>query len=373
VFITNILKTSDMLKKDNQNITKEIAKKFPNEFDLIKGKKQVTFKLVNSIFNGKEKSPRSYSIQPAYATQDDDGDVQEFLYYQSVKKRTIAGVAQDEYSPGLLTFGSRGDFIINLIDADGKLINFDLFILLFNHPRRAKNKYGDGKKRPIFYLEDKNAEAVERVEAESARAQMKKLIYDPEARMKEEDLRTIARALRIPGVDDMNFPGLLQTSIEDACKVNPTKFLQFKGVGKEVQMRANLQKAAEKGVIKHDPLKRKWMLNNTDTGKMEAIAPVRPTENEMEALMAWLKNVDTDDTYGKIMELATGKIQEKAKPKESADAERARMLEAENENLRLKLQLAEQRESTSTDEVDNKPKAKAPGKGKGKPKANAEA
>jgi hypothetical protein len=348
-----------MLRKDNENITKEIAKKFPTEFALIKGKKQVTFKLVNSIHNGKDKAPRSYSIQPAYATQDENGDVQEFLYYLSVRKRSVSGVSQDEYSPGLITFGSRGDLIVNLVDNDDKIINLDLFILLFNHPRRAKNKYGEGKKRPIFYLEDKNAEASERVEAEAAKAQMKKLIYDPEARMKEEDLRIIAKALRVPGVDDMNFPGLLQTSIEDACKTNPAKFLQFRGVGKEVKMRANLQIAAETGIIKYDPLKRKWTLNDTDSGKTVNIAPVRPIENEMEALMSWIKNVDTDDTYNKIIELSTGEIQEKSQPKESKDAERARMLEAENENLKLKLKLSESGKSENPIIDKKKGKAKA--------------
>lgn len=346
-----------MLKKDGENITKEIAKKFPKEAGIVKGKKHVVFKLVNSIHNGKEKNPRSYSIQPAYATQDEDGDTQEFLYYTSTRKKSVAGVPVDEYSPGLLSFSSRGDFVINLVDADGSPQNLDLFILLFNHPRRAKNKYGDGKKRPIFYLEDKNEEAVERVAAESATAQMKKLIFDPESRMKEEDLITIAKALRVPGVDDMSL-ALIQTSIADACKVNPQKFLQFKGVGKEVKMRAELQIAAEKGVISYNALKRKWELKDKDSGKTVPIAPVRPIENEMEALMSWLKNVDTDDTYNKIIEMTSGKIQEKKQPKESEDAEKTRLLEVENENLRLQLELANKAKKPIEESAPQKPKTK---------------
>lgn len=328
-----------MLRKDNENVTKEMKTKFPKEYDLIKNKKQVVFKLVNSIHDGKKKQPRSYSFPPQFATQDEDGNTQEFLYYTTTKKKSIGNVVIDEFSPGLLTFSSRGDLVVNLVDEHGVFQNFDLFILLMNHPRRAKNKYGDGKKRPIFYLEDKNAEAKERVESESATAQMKKLIYDPEHRLGEEDLRTIGRALRVPSVDDMEL-ALVQTSIEDYCKTNPQKFLSFKGVGKEVKMRANLQKAADKGIIKYNALKRKWELVNESTKKTVTIAPVRQTENEMEALMSWLKNIDTEDTYAKIMELETGKIQPLKEKSESADAEKTRLLLAENENLKLQLELA---------------------------------
>ena len=123
-------------------------------------------------------------------------------------------------------------------------------------------------------------------------------------------------------------------------------------------MRAELQIAAESGVISYNALKRKWELKDKDSGKTVPIAPVRPIENEMEALMSWLKNVDTDDTYNKIVEMTSGKIQEKKKPKESEDAERTRLLEVENENLRLQLELAKKAENPIEESAPQKPKTK---------------
>ena len=371
-----------MLQKDSVNITKDIAKKFKEETELLKGKQQVTFRLVNSIHNGKDKKPRSYHIPNAYATNDDDGNVSEFLFYKTTKnKQTKAGAVLTEYLPPSIIFSPRGDLVVNV--ATDK----DLIIFMLNHPRRAKNKYGDGKKRPLFYLEDKNAEARERVAAESAKARMKKLIYDEDDRLEEEELRTIARALRVSGVDQMEL-ALVQVSIEEQCKTNPNKFLQFKGVGKDVQMMSNLQEAVEKGILKYDPLKRKWSFNNPETEKQAFIAPVRPTEDEMNALVSWLKNTDTDDTYGKIMEIITGKIQptkekvseaetvlaeaetakaeaEKAKAeaeKAKAEAEKAKA-EAEIAKADAEKAKAEAETATSTPEPEAKP---ASGKGKGK-------
>ena len=43
----------------------------------------------------------------------------------------------------------------------------DLIIFMMGHPRRANNKLGEGKKRPLFYLENKNLEAKERVLSKS--------------------------------------------------------------------------------------------------------------------------------------------------------------------------------------------------------------
>ena len=344
-----------MLQKDGVNITKDIRAKFPEECKLLENNKQVVFKLVNSVFDGKSKKPRSFGLPTYYATQDDDGNTSEYVYYNNVRKKTINGVVQDEFSPEFIYFSSRGDLIINLGDKQNQ--NLDLFLYMMRYPRRAKNKYGDGSRRPLFYLEDKNAEAMEKVAAESARAKMMKYLYDEESRLPEEDLRTIAKALRIPNVDNLKLP-LIQTSIEDACKNNPHKFIQFKNVGKDVEMRSVLQTATDKGIIKFDSStkKRGWYLNDTDSDKTAKLTNVRQSDNEMETLMSWLKNHDVDDYYGKIVELVTGKIQINKSPKTELEElqMRLKVLEAENENLKLK-----QGDNTKS---ESKPKAKPKGK-----------
>lgn len=334
-----------MLQKDGENVSRALKENFRDEVEFLKGKKgSVVFKLVNSIFDGKKKKPRSYHIPNAYVGSDHEGMAFEMLVYNSKKPRqTKAGLVLTDYLPPSIIFSPRGDLVIPVAQKD-------LIIYLLNHPRRAKNKLGDGKKKPLFYLEDKNKEAQEKVLAKSAKAKMEKYLYDDESRLPEEDLREIAKALQVPGVDEMQL-ALVQTSIEDHCRNNPNKFLQYKGVGKEVKMRSNLHSAIESGIISYDGLKRKWLLKNKNTKKDVFIAPVRSTENEMDALVLWLKNLDTDNTYSKIMELLTGNIQptKESLSKEAFMKAESEKLRLENENLRLQLQLKDKKKADKVD------------------------
>jgi len=351
----NILKTLNMLKKDGKNITKDIKKVFAENFEHLTGSKKVAvFKLVNSIHNGKNKKPRSYRIPTKYVSSNSNGDTSEFIYFKNEQQKNIGGVMQNEYKPYLLEFGSRGDMMVTL--GENQRENNDLFVWLMNHPRRAKNKNGDGTKRPIFYLEDKNVEAAEKVSLKEAEATMKKYLYDPESRLPEDDLRIIAKALRVVGVDNME-RALVQTNIEKKCSKNPNLFLGMKSIGKEVEMRSNLHVASEKGILSFNGVKMKWILNNFDSGGKSELVTVRKTENEMDALIYWLKNKDENDHYGKIVELLTGKPTFKTasnpNPVDSDLALKLKLAEEENKKLALQLELAKSGSTEIKEKIEN--------------------
>lgn len=332
-----------MLLKNGEREARDLKKKYKDLFSLIgKNKTQVTFKLSPSIYDGKKKKPRSYRLPSGYVSVGENGNTDEYIYYESSTNRNIGGVVQPTYAPNFMApIEQRGEVTINL----GPNIedNLDKFVWWMNHPRRSKGDNADETKNPLFYLEDKAAEAASKVKMKQANAAMQKYLYDEDSRMSEDDLRTIAKALRVDKVDDLTFPEVV-TSIEFKCSRNPQLFLSFKGVGKEVQMRSNLQVASERGIITYDSQKQKWFLNDKDSGAVAPLAPVRQTENEMNALIYWIKNKDVADSYGKIMELITGISSQPKKSQISEDAGleiKLKLAEAENKKLELEAKKAE--------------------------------
>lgn len=294
-----------MLQKNGYTIS-SLQKDFKEDFEIIGSKKkQVVFKLVNSIYNGKDKKPRGFLFPSAFVVNEKNGDTTQYQYFTSEKKENIGGMMTSVFVPDYITFNQRGELVVNL--GEGQTDNNDLFILMMRHPRRAKGANGSGHKDPLFYLEDTNAEAIEYAVFKKAGAAMDKLLWDEDSRLEESVLRTIAKALRVSNVDELGLAAV-QKEIEAKCSKNPSLFLSMKGVNKDTEMRSNLQTASERGVIFYDNRQLKWYMNNQDSGNREQLCQVRTTENEMDSLVYWLKNVDPNDCYGKIVELTTGEM-----------------------------------------------------------------
>jgi len=271
-----------MLQKDGENITKNIKEIFEDDFKFInKRTKTVTFKLVNSIYNGKDKTPRSYHIETSYISRDhDSGDTSEYRYYKNSRQTLTGGLPQQMFTPEFVSFSQRGDISINI--GESGTDNLDLLAFFLNHPRLAKSKSG------------------------------------------------------------------IQTSIEDRCKKNPSLFLGMTEVNEAVMMRANIQKGVDQGFLSLNSLRDKWILSNKDSGESSKLATVRKLENPTDALVYWFNNTDNSDTYGKLMELLTGKpVKRSNKPEEVKNSEpseleiKLKLAEAENEKLRLQKEKAE--------------------------------
>ncbi len=336
-----------MLQKDGENITKNIQSKFKEDFKFINKKtKTVTFKLVNSVYNGKDKTPRSYHIETSYISSDaNNGDTSEYIYYKNSRQKMVGGLPQQIFTPEFISFSQRGDFSINLGE-NGK-DNLDLLAFFLNHPRLAKSKSGDGIKRALFYLEDKNKEAIDKVVFKQDKAKMDYYLYNEETRLDDDKLKTIALSLRVSGVEDMNIQRI-QTSIEDRCKKNPSLFLRMAEVNDVVIMRANIQKGVDQGFLSLDLSKNRWVLTNKDSGDSSNLATVRKLEDPTDALVYWFNNTDNSDSYGKLVEFLTGKPTkrtskaEEVKNSEPSELEiKLKLAEAENEKLRLQKEKAE--------------------------------
>ena len=100
-----------MLRKDGENISKKIKEIFKEDLAVIGSKQQLVFRLVNSIHDGKKKKPRSWHTPNAYASQDIDGNVSEYLYYKSTKQSpTKLGTVLTDYLPPSIIFSPRGDY-----------------------------------------------------------------------------------------------------------------------------------------------------------------------------------------------------------------------------------------------------------------------
>ena len=161
--------------------------------------------------------------------------------------------------------------------------------------------------------------------------------------LSDDKLRTIARSLRVHGVEDMTIE-LVQRSIDKKCSKNPSLFLNKIEVTEDVLVRANIQKGVEEGHLSYSSIKTKWTLIDSDSGRTSELAPVRKTEDETNALVYWFKNTDTADSYGKLVELLTGKPSQTKKVDESKNSDleiELELLKEKNKKLQLEKEISD--------------------------------
>jgi len=272
--------------------------------EIVGNKQSVTFQLVNSLSKvnpktGKRTYKRRHLLEAAYVSNDEDGNSTEWRFYKSKNQKGKNGVDETKYTPEFLTIEQNGALTIQL--GPNQSENIDLFWFFYYHPRRANNKNGDGSRRPLFYMIDENAEAMEYAQKKHASSEMEKLLWNEKDRLADEELINIAKALRVPGVADMNIERV-QLEIEKLCKNNPNRFLALKGGNKETEMRAAIQDATEKGFLL---LNRKNEWEMIDGEITATLCNVRKTDDPITTLVHFFKNIDDNDHYGRIKEMIT--------------------------------------------------------------------
>lgn len=290
-----------MLEKNDYPVE---IKKHRQEILKIVGKKNVvTFQLVNSLSRvdpktGRRRYKRRHLIENVYVTNDDKGETIEFRYYKNKRDKGRGGISNMAYTPEFSMFENGGKININI--GEGQNENLDLFWFLWNHNRKASNKNETGSKRPLFYFVDENQEALLYAQKMEADAEMRKLLWDKSDRLDNDVLETIARALRIPGVDEMNIERV-QQEIQKTCATNPQRFLNLIKSDKETGMKSVIQEAQEVGCLVFDNKKLNWLM--TDGDRQFTLCPVRGTDDNVNALVHFLKNNDDNDHFGRIKEL----------------------------------------------------------------------
>jgi hypothetical protein len=289
-----------MLEKNDYPV--EIDKHRKEILSIIGKKNVVTFQLVNALSRLDEKGRRRYKrrhlIENVYTTNDEKGNTIEFRYYKNKRDKGKGGISAMSYTPEFSMFENGGKININV--GEGQNQNLDLFWFLWNHNRKASNKNETGSGRPLFYFVDENQEALEYAQKMEADAEMRKLLWDKSDRLDNEDLETIAKALRIPGVDEFNIQRV-QQEIQKLCGNNPRRFLNLIKADKETTMKAVIQDAQDFGFLLFDNKKLQWLM--TDGENQAPLCPVRKTDDNVSALVYFLKNNDDNDHYGRLVEM----------------------------------------------------------------------
>jgi len=288
-------------KKDGTELTK-----------LIGNKRVVEYQLVNSLSRidrntGKRIFKRSHRIESAYVGYDNNGNTEEFRYFQNKSGKGKDGLIS--YMPEFLAFENGGKIKINL--GENRSENRDLFHFLNNHPRRANNKNGDGSRRPLFYLVDNNAEAIEYAQNKRATSEMDKFLWSGD-QIEEGLARTIAKALRIEEVDEMN-DAATRKAIEIQCKKNPNRFLNFLNQEEDTNMRADIQTASELSILRYDNKKYEWFLYDADSENEAKLCRIRSADDPTSALVVYFKMEDDNEDLARVRELIKTESKKKKK------------------------------------------------------------
>jgi len=298
-----------LLKNDKKvDISKfdDVSRK---DLKAIIGRKQViTFQLVDQLSRPGPRGTRTYKrrhlIEAYHQNRDKTGNTSEYRYYKTSRPGKVAG--EIKYTPEMVMFEGGGKININI--GDNQKDNLDLLYFLYTHPRRASGPNSKNVDRPLFYLVDENAQALQYAQKREAASEMENLLWNKENRLGDEELITIAQALRISDVDDMII-ARIQVEIQKVCKKDPQRFLTLAKLDKETEMRANIQLALEAGVLNFDNKNMKWLIIDGDN--RGTLTPIRQSDDKVTALVHFLKNQDDNDHYGRITELLKdSKLQE---------------------------------------------------------------
>lgn len=159
-----------------------------------------------------------------------------------------------------------------------------IYFLYAKCPYIEGGKNFQGRAKAVF--EDLIGKAEEKASREEQEATLKALIYSSKVGLPEKKLREVAKAYFIPGVDEMTFAQVkiaMEQSVR-ASRGGVETFLVMAEGGDVIEVRAMLQSAIDRGLIKYDPNRKTWFWGTTRGKKAEAIAQVSVSAHPQEAL-----------------------------------------------------------------------------------------
>lgn len=150
--------------------------------------------------------------------------------------------------------------------------------------------YNGRKAKCVF--EDLIGAADRKADREARESDVKALIYSSKVGILESKLRMVAKAFFIPEVDDMTFSQVkvsLQTEINRDRQHGTERFLEMVDHEEHIEIRATLQTAIDKNLIKYVPSKRTWNWVMGPGKKHEQFAEIIASADPNEALMDLFK------------------------------------------------------------------------------------
>lgn len=297
VAIFNILKTSNMLARNGETI-KDLKGEFPKDEKHYHHNQTATFELApkyykRDITNGRNLYPSSFSIENFYSVLK-DGKSDEYVYFKSQRKDKNGDPV---YTPGIISF-RKGRIVVPKSE-------LDFFIFLMNHPRRAQSKNNDPNRNAFFYLVNHKQDAIEIANKKQQIAKVTGMIWNDG--LPEDTLRTVAKTYQIPSVDALSIEEV-KVHLDKKAQANPSIFLESKGLGAEMEIRALIQDARDYKLLifKKDKSGADWNIVN-DHGKAVHLIAVRAGEDEYARLAKWLLHQDESGTIDRIQEMVARK------------------------------------------------------------------
>jgi hypothetical protein len=249
--------------------------------------------------NKRKAAPRSFGFDPFYVINV-DGNQTEIRYYKHRNPRQRGNVTFEEFTPGELAFDTRGELTINVMDKD-------MFLFLYYHPRNSSSPYKDEKKAAWFYLENKEEEASVLASKKRKQTMAENLIWDDRNGLSEDALRELAKSYKMQGVDSATMDQV-RLYLDPLAKKDPEQFVQDTH-GANIEVKALIQDAVDFRLIAYKKDKKRWY-TLTENGKTDdSLCEVRMQEDHYDRLVKFM--VSIDDTG--ILEYLKEKVAEKQK------------------------------------------------------------
>jgi len=163
--------------------------------------------------------------------------------------------------------------------------DIELIYFLLNKSEYCKGGMNEG---PMvkFMFEDLVTEAEKKVAVKKIQTKIDNLLYGDDFGLTEEKIRAVATAYFVPNVDTLRLAQvkiILNEKI-NATKEGPEEFFRMVNADEEIKARVSLQKTSDKGIIKHDGVKKAWFWKGTGDNKDSLICKVPTNKSPNEAL-----------------------------------------------------------------------------------------
>jgi len=143
------------------------------------------------------------------------------------------------------------------------------------------------KKVPKIEFENLVERADAKAQKEEQKADFKALIYSTKVGLKEDQLRKVAKALMIPGVDELT-PNQVRLHIEQRVLVDRqngiANFLNMVDSESVLNIRASIQTAVDEGIIKFIANTKEWVWTDDKGKRSETICKVTSRTNRDDAI-----------------------------------------------------------------------------------------